>query len=47
MRLQKGYLMVISNLESHNKALQQEMDNMLSRHREEEELPDGQDQRSS
>jgi chromosome segregation ATPase len=28
--------MVISNLESHNKALQQEMDNVLSRHRHEE-----------
>jgi hypothetical protein len=35
-RLQKGYLMVISNLESHNKALQQEMDNVLSRPRDEE-----------
>jgi chromosome segregation ATPase len=35
-RLQRGYLMVISNLESCNKELQQEMENIVSRQRDDE-----------
>jgi chromosome segregation ATPase len=39
-RLQTGYLMVISNLESRNKELQQEMENIVSRQKDDEAQQD-------